>query len=95
MSISIQRDKEDLVFIYTMDYNSPIIKNEIMDVTRDYHIKWSKSERESQITYDVTLLIVPELLSMWVPESSGILWWNGLDLSFSDCQFCFHTSQIS
>ena len=25
-----------------------------MDVTRDYHTKWSKSERERQIPYDIT-----------------------------------------
>ena len=25
-----------------------------MDTTRDYHTKWSKSEREKQILYDIT-----------------------------------------
>ena len=25
-----------------------------MDATRDYHSKWSKSEREGQILYDIT-----------------------------------------
>ena len=25
-----------------------------MDATRDYHTKWSKSERERQIPYDIT-----------------------------------------
>ena len=27
-----------------------------MDVTRDYHAKWSKSEREKQIPYDMTYM---------------------------------------
>ena len=27
-----------------------------MDVTRDYHTKWSKSEREKQIPYDITYM---------------------------------------
>ena len=46
--------------IYTIKYYSAI-KNELnnvicskMDATRDYHIQWSKSEREWQIPYDIT-----------------------------------------
>ena len=27
-----------------------------MDETRDYHTKWSKSDRERQIPYDVTYM---------------------------------------
>ena len=27
-----------------------------MDATRDYHAKWSKSERERQILYDITYM---------------------------------------
>ena len=27
-----------------------------MDWTRDYHTKWSKSERERQILYDITYM---------------------------------------
>ena len=27
-----------------------------MDATRDYHAKWSKSERERQIPYDITYM---------------------------------------
>ena len=27
-----------------------------MDATRDDHIKWSKSERERQISYDITYM---------------------------------------
>ena len=47
-------------YIYTMEYYSAIKKewnNAIcsnMDGTRDYHTKWSKSERERQIPYDIT-----------------------------------------
>ena len=46
-------------YIYTMKYYSVITKwnNAIcnnMDGTRDYHTKWSKSDREIQISYDIT-----------------------------------------
>ena len=27
-----------------------------MDATRDYHTKWSKSERERQIPYDISYM---------------------------------------
>ena len=27
-----------------------------MDTTRDYHIEWSKSEKERQIPYDITYM---------------------------------------
>ena len=47
-------------YIYTMEYYSAIKKewnNAIcsnMDGPRDYHTKWSKSERERQMPYDIT-----------------------------------------
>ena len=48
-------------YIYTMEYysakkqwNNAICSN--MDTTRDYHTKWSKSERERQIPYDITYM---------------------------------------
>ena len=47
---------------YTMEYYSAIKKernNAIcsnMDATIDYHTKWSKSERERQIPYDITYM---------------------------------------
>ena len=56
-------DKEDVVHtLYTMDYysakkkewNNAICRN--MGGTRDYHTKWSKSERERQISYDITYM---------------------------------------
>ena len=34
--------------------NNAICSN--MDATRDYHTKWSKSEREGQIPYDITYM---------------------------------------
>ena len=48
--------------MYTMEYSSAIKKewnNAIcnnMDGPRDYHTKWSKSERERQISYDITYM---------------------------------------
>ena len=49
-------------YIYTMEYYSSIIKewnNAIcsnIDGPRDCHTKWSKSERERQILYDITYM---------------------------------------
>ena len=45
-------DKEDVVYIYTMEYYSAIKKewnNAIcsnMDESRDYHTKWSKPDKD-------------------------------------------------
>ena len=36
------------------EWNDDICSN--MDVTRDYQTKWSKSERERQIPYDITYM---------------------------------------
>ena len=51
-------DTEGLVHIYSgillshkKEWNNAICSN--MVVTRDYHTKWSKSERERQIPYDI------------------------------------------
>ena len=50
------------MYVYIREHYSTIIKewnNAIcrnMDVTRDYHNKWSKSERERQISYDITYM---------------------------------------
>ena len=49
MSIDIWMDKEDVVYIYTMEYYSTI-KNEILPFAdiggpRDYYTKWSKSDK--------------------------------------------------
>ena len=54
-------DKEN-VYIYTMEYYSGIKKewnNAIrsnMDGPRDNHTKWSKSDRERQISCDITYM---------------------------------------
>ena len=52
-------DKEDMVHIYNRillshkkEWNNAICSN--MDGPRDYHTKWSKSDIESQISYDIT-----------------------------------------
>ena len=52
-------DKEDVVCVYIQlshkeKQNNAICSN--LGATRDYHAKWSKSERERQIPYDVTYM---------------------------------------
>ena len=54
-------DKEDMVCIYNgiqlshkKEWSNAICSN--MDGPRDYHTKWSKSERERQIPNDVTYM---------------------------------------
>ena len=55
-------DKEDVVYINTMEYYSAIKKNEIllfettMDGHGEHYVKWNKSDRERQITYDVSYM---------------------------------------
>ena len=49
-------DKEDAVCfmcvcVYIYIYNAIC---SIMDEPRDYNIKWSKSERQRQVSYDIT-----------------------------------------
>ena len=53
--------KEDVVHIYNgillshkKGQNNAICSN--TDTTRDYHTKWSKLEKETQIPYDVTYM---------------------------------------
>ena len=55
------RPKEDVVHIYNgillshkKYWNNAISNN--MDATRDYQIKWSKSERERQIPNDISYM---------------------------------------
>ena len=55
MSIDRWMDKKDVVYVHNgiilnhkKEWNNAICSN--MDGTRDYHPKWSKSERERQIT---------------------------------------------
>ena len=52
-------DKENVTHIYNgilfshkKEWNNAICSN--MDAARDDHTKWSQSERERQITYDIT-----------------------------------------
>ena len=54
-------DKEDVVYIYyeillnhKKEWNNAICSH--MDGPRDYHTKWSKSEQERQIPYDITYM---------------------------------------
>ena len=61
MSINRRMDKEDVVDIdngillsHKKEWNSAICSN--MDGPRDYHTKWSKSDRERQIPHDITYI---------------------------------------
>ena len=54
-------DKEDVIHIYNgilfshnKEQNNAICSN--MGAIRDYHTKWSWSERERQIPYDITYM---------------------------------------
>ena len=54
-------DKEDVVYIYNgillihkKEWNNAICSN--MDGPGDYHTKWSKSDRERQISYDIAYM---------------------------------------
>ena len=54
-------DKEDVLYIHNgilishkKGWNNAICRN--MDGPRDYHIKWSKPDRERQIPYDITFM---------------------------------------
>ena len=56
MSIDRRVDKEDVIHIlngiclsHKKEWNSAICSN--MDESRDYHTKWSNSDREGQIAY--------------------------------------------
>ena len=59
MSIDKWMDTEDVVHIYNgillshkKEWNNAICSN--MDGPRDDHTKWSKSDRERQVTYGIT-----------------------------------------
>ena len=61
MSIDRWMDKGDVVHIYNgillshkKEWNNAICSN--MNGPRDYHTKWSQSERERQIPYDITYM---------------------------------------
>ena len=54
-------DKEDVVFIHNgillsheKEWNNATCSN--MDGPRDHHTKWSKPDRERQISYDITYM---------------------------------------
>ena len=57
-------------YIYTMEYYSAIKKEwnnatcSNMDGPRDYHTKWSKSDKERQIPYN-------NIAYMWNPENDA------------------------
>ena len=67
MSTERGMDEEDVVYTHTHAHihngillshkkepNNAIYSN--MDGNRDYHTKWSKSERDRQILYDITYM---------------------------------------
>ena len=51
---SIPEEDITLINIYVPNIGDFICSN--MDATRNSHIKWSKPERERQITYDITYM---------------------------------------
>ena len=72
-------DKEDMAYIHNgillshnKEWNNVIWSN--TDGPRDYHTKWSKSDRERQISliYDVNTLIYEIEIDSWTWETD---WW--------------------
>ena len=43
-----------ILLSHKKEWNNAICRN--MDGTRDYHTKWSKPDRERQISYDITYM---------------------------------------
>ena len=43
-----------ILLSHKKEWNNAFCSN--MDGPRDYHIKWSKSDREGQISYDITYM---------------------------------------
>ena len=63
-------DKEDGVYIHNgillshkKEWNSAICSN--MDRPRDDHTKWTKSDRERQISYDITYMWNVKIWYKW------------------------------
>ena len=58
--MSIDRWMKKIWYTYTMEYYSAIKKNTAicsnMDGSRDYHAKWSRSDKETRILSDVTYM---------------------------------------
>ena len=54
MSIDRWVDKDRIQLSHKKEWNNAICSN--MDAPRDYHTKWSKSDRERQIPYDITYM---------------------------------------
>ena len=61
MSIDRWIDKKDVVYLYSgillchkKEWNNAIFSN--MNGHRDYHTKWSKPDREKQISYGITYM---------------------------------------
>ena len=57
MSIHRRMDKEDslyggILFSHGNNWNNAVCSN--IDGPRDYHTKWNKSDREGQISYDIS-----------------------------------------
>ena len=63
MSIDRWMNKEDVVYAYNgillshkKEWNNAICSN--MDEPRDYHTKWSKSDRKRQMPYETPLMLL-------------------------------------
>ena len=53
-----------ILLCHQKEWNDVICIN--MDGRRDYHTKWSKLERERQISY--------EIIYVWIPKCETYLW---------------------
>ena len=86
MSINRGMDKEDVVHIYTTEYDSAIKKNERKgicsnkDGTRECHTEWNKSDR-GEILYDISYLESEKKWYKWTYKKrkrlTDIKWTHG------------------
>ena len=68
------------------EWNNAICSN--MNGPRDYHIKWSKSDRERQISYDII-----HTWNLILKDTNVLIYKTGTDLPLSK-QTCYQRGKV-